>query len=62
MATTMRPTANSPPTGHERRITAPEGMNRERGRQTRALGGLQQREWTGDRQEGVQLQPTAGRA
>ena len=55
VAATMRPTANSPPVGRERRTTAPAGMNRERGRQTRALGGLQQQEWTGDQQDGVQL-------
>ena len=59
VATMMRPTANSPPVGRERRTTAPAGMNRERGRLSRALGGLQQQEWTGDQQEGVQLQPTA---
>ena len=54
VAATMRPTANSPPVERERRTTAPAGMNRERGRETHALGGLQQQEWTGDRQQGVQ--------
>ena len=38
--------------GRERGTTASAWMNRERGRQTRALGGLQQQEWTGDQQEG----------
>ena len=52
VAATMRPTANLPPVGRERNTTAPAGMNRERGRQTRALGGLQQQEWTVDQQEG----------
>ena len=59
VAATMRPAANSPPVGRERRTTAPAWTNRERGRQTRAPGGLQQQEWTGDQLEGVQLRPTA---